>query len=61
MAQAIIRGTPAFAGWPGVADEVVTIVKPRANELPLPSSQWVIVQYADGGRACYHESRLVQQ
>ena len=52
-------GTPAFAGWPGVAPEAITIVRPnkrRGEGTPKGLTGWHIIQYADGGRMCMHES-----
>ena len=51
-------GTPAFPGFPGVKPEAARIVRPRSCELPLPGCGWHIVQFADGGKLCAHESRF---
>jgi len=34
-----------------------TIVKPRAENLPLPEG-YHVVRYDDGGKLCVHESRF---
>jgi hypothetical protein len=52
------HGTPAMGGFPAVPSEPLTICKPRAENLPLPGPGWHIVRYADGGKACMHESRF---
>lgn len=50
-----LRGTPAFSGFPGVAPELAVICKPRKSQTP-PSPDWHIVQFADGGKLCVHET-----
>jgi len=45
-------------GWPGIPDETVTIVHPPRYALPLPSCEWCIVKFADGGTLCVHQSRF---
>jgi hypothetical protein len=49
-------GTAAFGTFPGVAPERARVVKPRAENLPLPGPGWHIVQYETGGKLCMHES-----
>jgi len=50
-------GIPAFAGFPGVEPESIIICKPRKGEgTPKGLTGWHIIQYADGGRMCMHES-----
>jgi hypothetical protein len=54
------KGLPAFAGFPGVAPEEVTIVRWR-DRVHGPQDQWLgwhIVEFADGGRLCMHEGNL---
>ena len=53
-----LHGTPAFAGFPGVAAERATICRPRKSELPLRGPDWHIVKFADGGKLCVHETRF---
>ena len=51
------KGTPAFAGFPGVSPERAKIAKPRAENLPLPGPGWYIVQFeGDRAKLCMHES-----
>lgn len=50
-------GTPAMGGFPGVAPEAITLVKPRKGEgTPAGLTGWHIIQFADGGRLCMHET-----
>jgi hypothetical protein len=55
-----VKGSPAIYGYPGTPDEVVTIARPRANQLPLPGPGWVVVTFADKGQLCVHESRFIK-
>lgn len=52
------HGTPAMGGFPAVAPEQAKIARLRAENLPLPGIGWHIVQFADGGKLCAHESRF---
>lgn len=39
--------------------ETATVIKPRAENLPLPSPDWVIIRFdEDGKKMCAHISRL---
>lgn len=39
--------------------ETATVVKPLPHNLPLPSPDWVIIRYDDGGgKMCVHRSCL---
>jgi hypothetical protein len=54
-----LYGTPSIGGFPAVAPEMAKIVRPRKGEgTPLGLTGWHIVQFADGGRLCVHESRF---
>jgi len=52
-----LHGRPAVPsfGFPGVAPERATIVKPRKVNLPMRPG-YHLVQFADGGKLCVHES-----
>ncbi len=54
-----LKGTPAFAGFPGVAPEIAIIARWTAISGPrdrMPG--WHIVKFADGGKLCIHESNF---
>lgn len=44
--------------WPTVAPERARIVRPRAENLPLPGDGWHIVRLNAGGKVCIHESNF---
>jgi hypothetical protein len=50
------KGFPGGGGFMAVAPEPITICKPRKVSLPLPGPDWYIVQFADGGKLCMHET-----
>lgn len=57
------HGLPAFAGFPGVAPEVLTIARWTKISGPIPNDirgkkGWHIVRFADGGKLCMHESNF---
>ncbi len=35
-----------------------TICKPLKSQLPLPSPEWFIVKFDDGGSLCIHQGQL---
>lgn len=53
--------TQAYAvGWTMDGSEVlepIKIIKPRKSHI-LPSPDWRIIEYADGGKVCAHVSRI---
>lgn len=54
-----LHGTPAFAGFPGVAPERAAIARWTARSGPRDAMpNWHIVKFAGGGRLCVHESRF---
>jgi hypothetical protein len=59
-----LHGTPAMAGFPGVAPEKATIARwtkvngPIPNHVSPTNPGWHIVRFADGGGLCVHESRF---
>jgi hypothetical protein len=51
------NGCPAMGGFGAVNGERAIIVRPRAENLPLPGPGWHIVKFdRDGGELCMHES-----
>ncbi len=55
--RAETKGCPAMGGFPAVAPEAITICKPRKGEgTPKGLDGWHIIEFADGGRACMHET-----
>ena len=58
-----LHGTPAFAGFPGVAPEMATIARWTAINGPIKNrvattNGWHIVKFQDGGKLTVHESRF---
>ena len=59
-----LHGTPAFAGFPGVSPEQAKIARwtavngPIKNHVSPTNGGWHIVQFADGGKLCVHETRF---
>jgi len=51
-------GTPAMGSFPAMLPEMAIVVKPRAENLPLPGIGWHIVKFTDGGKLCVHEGRF---
>jgi len=52
-----MHGTPAMGGFAAVAPEQAKIARWTAISGPIEPG-WHIVQFADGGKLCVHESRF---
>ena len=44
----------------GDEKEFAVLVRPRAENLPLPSDQWYIVQFTDNGKLCVHRNNFLR-
>lgn len=50
------EGCPAMGGFGAVPPEPAVIVKPRAQNLPIPGPGYHLVKFADGARLFVHQT-----
>lgn len=53
-----ILGFPSMGGYPAVAPESATVLRPTKENLPLPNGYHVVKFDRDGTKICIHQSKF---